>query len=72
MDGGTTVSTTPMEWRSRVRVAAQARPVVFRERNIGKRILLLRKQLSRRLDIPGRRVKVKIQLRHLDLGWQFS
>lgn len=46
MDKGTTVSTTPLEWRSRVRAAAQARPVVFHERDIGQRLLLMREQLK--------------------------
>ena len=46
MGDGTTVSTTPMEWRSRVRAAAQARPVVFHERDIGQRLLLMREQLK--------------------------
>lgn len=47
MGDGTTVSTTPMEWRSRVRAIAQARPVAFRERDLGERILLLRSAFSR-------------------------
>ena len=46
MGDGTTVSTTPMEWRSRVRAAAQARPVVFHDRDIGQRLLLMREQLK--------------------------
>lgn len=46
MGDGTTVSATPMEWRSRVRAAAQARPVVFHERDIGQRLLLMREQLK--------------------------
>jgi len=45
MGDATTVSTTPMEWRSRVRAIAQARPVVFHERDIGRRLLVLREQL---------------------------
>ena len=46
MGGGTTVSTTPMEWRSRVRATAQARPVVFHERDLAQRLLLMREQLK--------------------------
>ena len=46
MDKGTTVSTTPMEWRSRVRAIAQARQVVFYERDVGQRLLLMREQLK--------------------------
>ena len=46
MGDGTTVSTTPMEWRSRVRAADQARPVVFYERDVGQRLLLMREQLK--------------------------
>ena len=60
MGDGTTVSTTPMEWRSRVRAAAQARPVVFHERDIGQRLLLMREQLKgapRKERTAGRRAK---------------
>ena len=46
MGDGTTVSTTPMEWRSRVRAIAQARAVVFYERDVGQRLLLMRAQLK--------------------------
>ncbi len=46
MGDGTTVSTTPMEWRSRVRANAQARPVVFHERDMGRRLLLMRERLK--------------------------
>ena len=46
MGDGTTVSTTPMEWRSRVRAIAQARVVVFYERDVGRRLLLMREQLK--------------------------
>ena len=46
MGDGTTVSTTPLEWRSRVRAIAQARPVVFHDRDIGQRLLLMREQLK--------------------------
>ena len=46
MGDGTTVSTTPMEWRSRVRAIAQARPVVFHELDVGRRLLLMREQLK--------------------------
>ena len=46
MGDGTTVSTTPMEWRSRVRAVAQARPVAFHEDEIGRMILLLRERLK--------------------------
>ena len=46
MGDGTTVSTTPLEWRSRVSAIAQARPVVFHERDVGQRLLLMREQLK--------------------------
>ena len=46
MGDGTTVSTTPLEWRSRVRAIAQARPVVFHERDVGQRLLVMREQLK--------------------------
>jgi len=46
MGDGTTVSTAPMGWRSRVRAIAHARPVVFHERDIGQRLLLVREQLK--------------------------
>ncbi len=46
MSDGTTVSTTPMEWRVRVRAIARARPVVFQERDIGQWMLLMREQLK--------------------------
>ena len=46
MGDGTTVSTTPMEWRSRVLAIAQARAVVFYERDVGRRLLLMREQLK--------------------------
>ena len=46
MDKGTTVSTTPLEWRSRVRAIAQAHPVVVLERDVGQRLLLMREQLK--------------------------
>ena len=46
MGDGMTVSTTPMEWRLRVRAIAQARPVVFCERDMGQRLLLMRDQLK--------------------------
>ena len=60
MDKGTTVSTTPLEWRSRVRAIAQARPVVFQERDMGQRLLLMREQLkgvSRKRSAAGGRAK---------------
>lgn len=46
MGDGTTVSTTPLEWRSRIRASAQARPVMFHERDVGQRLLLMREQLK--------------------------
>ena len=49
MGDGTTVSTTPLEWRFRVRAIAHARPVVFHERDIGQRLLLMRERLK---DMP--------------------
>ena len=61
MGDGTTVSTTPMEWRSRVRAIAQARPVVFSERDMGRRILLLRTSLSGGGAVPRRQVKIKAE-----------
>ena len=68
MGDGTTVSTTPMEWRSRVRAAAQARPVVFHERDIGRRILLLRKSLLGDSSAFRRRAKVKVELNRRNSG----
>ena len=65
MDGGTTVSTSPMEWRSRVRATAQARPVVFLESDLGRNVLLLRKSLLGGLAVSRRRVKVKLGLDRL-------
>ena len=59
MGDGTTVSTTPMEWRLRVRAAAQARPVAFHECDMGRRILLLRTTLSGGFTVPRRQVKIK-------------
>ncbi len=46
MGDGTTVSTTPLEWRSRIRASAQARPVMFHERDVGQRLLLMRDQFK--------------------------
>ena len=46
MGDGTIVSTTPLEWRSRVRAIAQARAVVFYERDVGRLLLLMREQLK--------------------------
>ena len=63
MDGGTTVSITPMEWRSLVRVTAQAHPVVFHERDIGQRLLLMREQLksvTRKARTSGGRAKISL------------
>lgn len=60
MGDGTTVSTTPLEWRVRVRATAQARPVVFHGRDIGQRLLLMREQLksaSRKARTTGGRDK---------------
>lgn len=60
MGDGTTVSTTPMEWRSRVRAIAQARAVVFYERDVGQRLLLMREQFKgvpRKERTTGGRVK---------------
>lgn len=68
MGDGTTVSTTPMEWRSRVRAAAQARPVVFHERDLGRSILLLRKSLLGDVVVSRRRVKVKVELNRRNSG----
>ena len=59
MGDGTTVSTTPMEWRSRICAIAQARPVVFHERDMGRRILLLRTSLSGVFTVPRRQVNIK-------------
>jgi hypothetical protein len=68
MSGGTTVLVTPMEWRSRVRADAQARPVVFRERDLGRSILLLRKSLLGDVVVSRRRVKVKVELNRRNSG----
>jgi len=68
MGDGTTVSTTPMEWRSRVRAIAQARAVVFYERDVGRRLLLMRKQISSGAVTSRRRVKVKVELDRLNSG----
>lgn len=62
MGDGTTVSITPMEWRSRLSVVAQARPVVFHEHDIGKRLLLLREQLSDGGVAVRRRIKALVEL----------
>ena len=70
MGDGTTVSTTPMEWRSRVRATAKARPVMFYERNIGHRLLLMREQLKgvpRKEHTPGGRAKSSLPRRTSDL-----
>jgi hypothetical protein len=70
MGDGTTVSTTPMEWRSRVRAAAQARPVVFHERDIGQRLLLMREQLKgvpRKERTVGGRAKSSLPRQMRDL-----
>lgn len=65
MGDGTTVSTTPMEWRSRVRASAQAHPVVFHERDIGRRILQLRDEVIRLLhqEVPRLRLRRDIRPR---------
>ena len=68
MSGGTTVLVTPMEWRSRVRADAQARPVVFRERDLGRGILLLRKSILGNFVVSRRRVKVKVELNRRNSG----
>ena len=63
MGDGTTVSTTPMEWRSRVRATAKARPVMFHERDIGRRLLLMREQLKsvpRKARTSGGRAKISL------------
>ena len=70
MSDGTTVSTTPMEWRSRVRATAQARPVVFHERDIGRRLLLTREQLKsvpRKKRTTGGRAKSSLPRQMSDL-----
>ncbi len=70
MGDGTTVSTTPMEWRSRVRAAAQARPVVFHERDVGQRLLLMREQLKgvpRKEHTAGGRAKSSLPRQMRDL-----
>jgi len=46
MGDGMTVSTTPLEWRSRVRAVAQAHPVAFHADGVGRRMLLLRDSLK--------------------------
>ena len=65
MGDGTTVSTTPMEWRSRVRAIAQARPVVFFERDVGQRLLLMRKSILDGFSVTRRKIKVKVELNYL-------
>ena len=59
MGDGATVSAAPMEWRARVRAAAQAHPVPFCESDIGQRVLFLREQLktAARTDRTPRRVR---------------
>jgi hypothetical protein len=64
MGDGTTVSTTPMEWRSRVRAIAQARPVVFFERDVGQRLLLMRKSILDGFSVTRRKIKVKVELNY--------
>ena len=54
MGDGTTVSTTPMEWRSRVYAVARARSAVSQEDDIGRRMLLLREQLKAVLHAEGK------------------
>ena len=69
MGDGTAVSTTPMEWRSRVRAIAQACPVVFYERDIGQRLLLMREQLkrvSRKGNVTGGRAKRSLPRQIID------
>ena len=68
MGDGTTVSTTPLEWRSRVRAIAQAHPVVFHERDVGRRILLLRESILRGSSVARRRIKIKVELDRLNSG----
>ena len=46
MSDGTTVSTTPLEWRVRVRAVAQARPVTHHESGLGRRILQMREEVK--------------------------
>ena len=60
MGDGATVSTTPMEWRSRVRAMAQARPVTFHDGDLARRLLLMREQLkggARKERMTGGRAK---------------
>ena len=69
MGDGTTVSTTPLEWRSRVRTIAQARPVVFYERDIGQRLLLMRERLKdmpRKAHTTGGRAKSSLPRQTID------
>ena len=69
MGDGTTVSTTPLEWRSRVRATALARPVVFHERDIGQRLLLMREQLKdmpRKARTTGGRAKSSLSRQIID------
>ena len=69
MGDGTTVSTTPLEWRSRVRAIAQARPVVFYERDVGQRLLLMREQLKgapRKERTAGGRAKSSLSRQIVD------
>ncbi len=57
MGDGMTVSTTPLEWRSRVRAIAQARPVSFHEDDIARRLLLLRESLKSFAHVDGKPAK---------------
>ena len=69
MGDGTTVSTTPLEWRSRVRAIAQARPFVFHERDVGQRLLLMREQLKgvpRKERTTGGRAKSSLPRQIID------
>ena len=69
MGDGTTVSATPLEWRSRVRAVSQAHPVVFYERDIGRRLLLLREALKPSACGEGRAVgRAKRSVQHQLVG----
>ena len=46
MGDGTTVSTTPMEWRAHMRSVAQAHPVTLHESELGRRILQMRDEMK--------------------------
>lgn len=58
--GRTTVSTTPLEWRSRVHAVAGAQPLEFRESDAGQWLLFLRGELANRHKLhPNRHAHLR-------------